>query len=92
MKLVVSEDGFQVIFVNTDLSVQQRGKAGLMFSSNDSTDVQAERDLGIGNHRGKKEGMGVSALFTVDPDDRECDYRISKLDSALINSMTDQAP
>lgn len=36
--------------------------------------------------------MSVTAFFTVHPDDRECDYRISELDSALINAMTDQTP
>lgn len=36
--------------------------------------------------------MCVTALFTVYPDDRKVDYRISKLDPALVPPMPDQAP
>ncbi len=34
----------------------------------------------------------MTTLFTVYPDHRERNYRISELDAAFVNAMTDQVP
>lgn len=92
METVVPEDGFQVVFVNPGLVVQQGRKANSLLRSMDDVGMQLQGNLGVGNHGGKKERMCVAALFAVYPNDRECDYRISKLDTTLIDAMTDQTP
>ena len=92
METIVSENGLQVVFINPDLSIQQGRKTNPLFRSMDGADMQLQGDLGVGNHGGKKERMGVTAFFTVHPDDREYNYRISELDPARVSPMTDQAP
>ena len=69
MEPVGTDDGFEVIFVNTVLISKNGNKRAFSFIGKDSGYVYHQRNLGIRYKGRKKKGMCVSTLFTVNPGD-----------------------
>lgn len=57
----------------------------------DNADVDSKRELGIGNHGGKQECMGVPALFTIHTHDRKRESIIRKTYGPPIRTVADEA-
>ena len=69
MEPVGTDEGFEVIFINTALNSKDGIGRGFPFIGKDSGYVYHQRNLGIRYKGRKKKGMCVSTLFTVNPGD-----------------------
>lgn len=91
MEAVAADNGFQIIFIHAVLFIQYRLEAGLPGISKDKADVDSKRELGIGNHGGKQECVGMPTIFTKDTYHKEGAYIVSKTEGSPIGAVTDQA-
>ena len=65
MEPVGTEDGSDVVFVNTALTCKNGTNRGVLFTGKDTGYMYCQGNLGIRYKGRQKKGMGMSAVFAV---------------------------
>lgn len=69
MEPVGTDDGSDVVFINTALPCKNGTNRGVLFIGKDTGYMYRQGDLGIRYKRRQKKGVGMSAVFAVNTDD-----------------------
>lgn len=70
MEPVGTDDGTDVVFVNAALLFKNGTDRGVLFIGKDTGYMYRQGNLGIRYKGRQKKGMGMSAVFAVNTDDR----------------------
>lgn len=70
MELIGTDDGSDIVFVNAALLCKNGINRGVLFIGKDTGYMYRQGNLGIRYKRRQKKGMGMSAVFAVNTDNR----------------------
>jgi hypothetical protein len=91
VKSVGTDDVSEIGFIHTALPGQNRIQRNSLFQSSNGVNLYRCRNLGIGNHRGKKKRVCVSTGRTANPSYSEDNDLIRELYLTLVGSVENKS-
>ena len=88
---VAEKNGADVVFINGETGLQDGCKAFFILIMLYDGGLDFQRDLGIGDNRGKKQCVGTAAFRAFDTAYTQTERLVPHLDRAHVRAIFDQA-